>query len=554
MSPVVAPLPAPVAYCSDAIPSNMAANFRNYMTHLSQLSPDHDNSRTPLFEQAGGVTRLLPGNEPWVEKMYLSGSDSEDCEMRCDYSRPHNRHEQLSGHDRHRGRHGDEHGCEVHSRSHGRRNPHFPYESFGTPRVAWGETPREAWSEPQDDPLYDSMNPYALFNLPKANQRGKRKQKNQTCTCQSRNSERSLDNAVSDTLAVSRIAENRRAAVKPIEHYNHNNSNCNPMIGPINRDSHSINRDSRPMEAYDSADRYAGSLSSSPQPSTSVGVIEHTANTRRVSLKTSKSLPIFSSQESMDTDSETGDSSDTDVDIVQCEAMNHSTAVPITGCDVNNGCSNCGVHGQSSTCNHKSAQRIRENTGVIRPKAIKLESGHKFHTCEPRKTSALTLDTSNNSIFRNQVSGAKTCIHSGADSEQFPSSESRVLQMSSGEGATESSQPSIICENRSCAGSAQKSPTSSKSIKDLQNSVIRERFFRHPVQRSCDLPRNSEMESDRSIDLTAGDSDESISQDLNVNDNHSNENRTVSPVISEVHLPSASDDSDIEVVKIETNR
>lgn len=556
ISPVVTPVPSGLTYCDDTLPTDMAANFRNYMTHLSHLSPDHDNNQAPLFEQRNGVTQILPGKELWPDskETFSSGSDSDDCEMACDFPQTRSQPLQVTSQpEQHSNRHGDEQGCEVHSRSHGRRNPHFPYESFGTPRLAWGETPREAWSDHHDDHLYDSMNPYSLFNLPKSSQRGKRKQKRQVCTCQSRNSERNRDTVAREPAPISRIVENRRTSAKPTDLYNHNT--CNQMTRLSGCDHQ--------MDTFDPANRYSGSNTTSPQPSTSSGVIDHTAKSRRM-LNTSKSLPIFSSQESMDTNSETGESSDTDVDIV---SVNHAApTAPCLGCDVNRDCSNCGtreicpLHRHSSSCGH-SAQvtRVHESSGVIRPKAIKLESGQKYHTCDPLASCDARMpsscnDRASSSIYKKQSVGSKTCIRKASDSGAFPSSESRVLQMASAEGVTESSPHNVICENPSCA--TQKSPTNRKSLKDLHNTVIRERMCKHTpaALRSTELQRNTDMEAEQSIDLTIVDSDENSSTPVNGIDGSGETRAAVSPVISEVNFPSASDDSDIEVVKIETSR
>lgn len=568
ISPVV---PASV-YCSDPIPSDMAANFRNYMTHLSQLSPDHDNTHTTLFDRRGGVTRLRPGNEPWLDnmnnavEMCSSESENEDCEMPCQFPRNHGRHGHLNFNrqlEHSRNPRSDEHGCEVHGRSHGhsRRNPNFPYESFGTPRVAWGETPREAWSDVQDDHLYDSLNPYALFNLPKSSQRPKRKQKSHTCTCQSRavdhhsrGAELRDETLFRDTQPVSRIVENHHISAAE-EHGRNRHNHVPENVSPTPERSRGV--------AYDSTERYTGSrhLEQTPEPSTSSGIIGHTSLGQRM-LGHSKSLPIFSSQESMDTNSETGESSDTDIDIV---SVNHGSNPICVGCDSNGACSTgqthtlCSAHGQNSVYNH-SAQtqnaRAHERSGVIRPKAIKLESGQKYPTFDSVASSAVNGDREQINTDRhscNSVSRktAKTCIRKTNEPELFPSSESRVLTMTSAEGTLESSEPNVIRENHTCVNGTQNS-SSNKSLKDLHNTVIRERFFRN-----SDVSRNGEIEGERSIDLTVGDSDDNVntSCDTHQNGNHSNENRrVVSPVIPEVHLPSASDDSDIEVVKIETNR
>lgn len=543
MSSVVPADPGPVNYTSDPVPSDMASNFRNYMSHLSQLSPDHDNTQTTLFECHGGVTRLRPGNEHWVNNVEMCSSESEDedCPMACDYPHSHTRIAHRNGAiSQHTDQHTDSE-CEIH-RSHSRRNPRFPYESIGTPRVAWGETPREAWREHPEDPLYD---PYALFNLPKSNQRVKRKQKSQMCTCQSLSGEQELDRVVDPRYAT---RENHRPAI--CERHRTSNS----VISPAD-------------PGYEAADVYVVSSSTSrmsPQPSTSSDIVGHTSQGRKM-LGTSKSLPIFSSQESMDTNSEAGESSDTDVDIV---SVNRASGRTCMGCASNGLCSGCGNHDlsasrvKSSVCKHHSAQS--QNASVIRPKAIKLESGQKYPTCEPqplispcsareRTTTGMQIG---NSVLKKPSSGTKSCIRKTNEPETFPCSETRVLQMPSAEGVIENTQSNVIRENHSFLNATQKSQTNSKSLKDLHNSVIRERFFKHP--QGCinsEVSCSADIETGSSIDLTAADSDENGSSDPTGSIAPSNERPSaISPVISEVQLPSFSDDSDIEVVKIETNR
>ncbi|WAR01502.1 hypothetical protein MAR_008060 [Mya arenaria] len=134
LSPIAGNIPNAVTYCDDVVPSDMAANFRNYMTHLSQLSPENDNSRTPLLDPQSGVTRLLPGNTAnWAEEsvdMCSSDSESEpDCGLACEFgqSRTHGRQPARS----HRTRHSEDTSYDSvgPSLGHSRRNPHFPYES-----------------------------------------------------------------------------------------------------------------------------------------------------------------------------------------------------------------------------------------------------------------------------------------------------------------------------------------------------------------------------------------------------------------------------------------
>ncbi|XP_053388155.1 LIM domain-containing protein A-like isoform X2 [Mercenaria mercenaria] len=579
-----ADVPNSVTYCDDAVLSEMAANFRNYMTHLSQLSPDQDNTRTALFDTRAGVTRLQPGNENWQDSMVemcSSGSDSEDCSLSCDLPIIRKTH-RSSGHlDRNRPDMRLDNGrvCDIHDRAHLRRNPHFPYESLGTPRLAWGETPREAWSDHSDDPMFDSLNPYALFNLPKSNQRGKRKQKSHTCSCRNHSSGASRDMVSPNSAHVSRIVENRNR--------NHIPSPQNDTFSPRRQtsphtrekshdhrfeiDNYSGNRDrsQSPDSVLDRSHEvptgdpcldsrgYISNHTTSPQPSTSSGIIGHNQYGNRI-LGHSKSLPIFSSQESMDTNSETGESSDTDIDVM---SVNNASG----GLASNPGSRSLVLPRYSpheeGLCSHNDRSprtHSHDNLGIVRPKAIKLESGQKFHTCDNSHCEHYPEQGVIESNLKGKALQTRRSGRKGDSFEQTflqptnnfpPSSETRILQMTQSQqiinnSSGDSRQSSVIRDNTTRnSNSAQIHPERRKSLKDMHNSVIRERIW-------SDRPHDpTEMISDneRSIDLTGIDTDENTRSE-------NSGRRSDSPVLPEVHLPSASDDSDIEVVKIETNR
>lgn len=571
-----------VTYCDDVVPSEMAANFRNYMTHLSQLSPDHDTRGTALFDSHGSVTRLRPGIDGWTDSMvdmFSSGSDSEDCSLNCDL--PVIRNSGNLGGDRSGRMVENTRVCDIHERSHLRRNPHFPYESLGTPRVAWGETPREAWSETPrdawsdhaDDSMYDSLNPYALFNLPKTNQRGKRKQKSNSCLCRNRSGGLTRNLVSPDNTRVSQHNNSSHIPLPQIEAFSshsrssplaHETSNHDQRLD-IAAFSHNTDRSrspdvglnrSRANSAQDNCIESQGyiSQSQSPKSSSSSNSVAHTQYGNRI-LGHSKSLPIFSSQESMDTNSENGESSDTDVDVM---SVNHAS----TGLAQNPG-SRALILPQylheDRPCAHSSIQSPRvhthDNLGIVRPKAIKLESGQKSHTCD---TSCCEHHPEQRRLDSGLKGKSVTTRRSVRPPENFeqtptppadffpPSSETRVLQVTPDQqiinnNSIDNCQPSVIRDNTT-RNSAQFIPERRKSLKDMHNSVIRGRLW-------PDRPSNSSnvLDSERSIDLTGGDTAETIGSE-------SNRHRADSPVLPEVLFPSASDDSDIEVVKIETNR
>lgn len=575
ISPIPPPdVPSRVSYCDDAVQSEIASNFRSYMTHLSQLSPDHDVRHTSLFDSHSGGTHLQQRNENWNDNMVemcSSESDSEDCSLNYDLVRKTHRRPRHLDRSRSDLPLDNTHVCDIHDRGHSRRNPHFPYESLGTPRLAWGETPREAWSDNSDDPMYDSLNPYALFNLPKSNQRGKRKQNSHTCSCRdSRNKNRNMEIA-----NVSRIIGNCNRSHIPSSQGDtfsahdqcsprlHEKSNHDPRLDgggyPGNREQ-SQSLDTQLEHGFKEPagggcvdlQGYINNHRDSPQPSTSAGVIGHTQYSDRI-LGHSKSLPIFSSQESMDTNSETGESSDTDIDVM---SVNHAAT----------GLSNPGSRSmvmsryspvEDSPCNHSDQSVMNhhhENLGILRPKAIKLESGQKFHTCD----SSGCEHCPEKSAMESKGKALQT-RRSARNADNFvptfqqpptnfpPSSEIRVLQMTPSpqimnNNSVESRQSSVIKDNTTRnSNSAQINPERRKSLKDIHNSVIWGRLWANQ-RSSSNIPDN-----ERSIDLTGADQEASVDQNIS-------RHRSDSPVLPEVVLPSASDDSDIEVVKIETNR
>lgn len=579
-----------VAYCDDVVPSEMAANFRNYMTHLSQLSPDHDTRGTALFDTHGTVTRLRPGNDGWTDSMvdmFSSGSDSEECSLNCDL--PVIRNSGHLGGDRSDRMVENTRACDIHERSHLRRNPHFPYESLGTPRVAWGETPREAWSETPrdtwsetprdswsdhaDDSMYDSLNPYALFNLPKSNQRGKRKQKSNSCLCRSRTSGISRGLVSPDNALVSQHHNSSHIPLPQNETFSSHNRSSPLAHETSKHDQHldittfSHNTDhsrspdlglnlSREHATQDDCIESRGYIgqSQSPKSSTSTGSVAHTQYGNRI-LGHSKSLPIFSSQESMDTNSETGESSDTDVDVM---SVNHAPAGLAQTPGSHSLILPQYLHEERPCAHSSQSQRahMHDNLGIVRPKAIKLESGQKSHMCDTSCCEHHPEQRRLDSGLKGNGVMTRRSVHPPDNFEQtltppadffLPSSETRVLEMTPNQqiinnnSSIDNRQPSVICDIRT-RNSAQLIPERRKSLKDMHNSVIRERLW-------PDRPPNSSnlLDSERRIDLTGVDAEDAISSESNVH-------RADSPVLPEVLFPSASDDSDIEVVKIETNR
>ena len=124
----------------------MTDNFRSYMDHLSHLTHDTDH--------VAGLSR--ESQQRWGDNIVdMCSDDSEDEDCSIDHYSDRETRNGLS-------------------RDHTQRNPNFPYESLATPRVAWGERPREAWNDEIRDPhrMFDQTNPYALFNLPHPGLRG----------------------------------------------------------------------------------------------------------------------------------------------------------------------------------------------------------------------------------------------------------------------------------------------------------------------------------------------------------------------------------------------
>ncbi|WAR29546.1 LOW QUALITY PROTEIN: hypothetical protein MAR_003114, partial [Mya arenaria] len=482
LSPIAGNIPNAVTYCDDVVPSDMAANFRTYMTHLSQLSPENDNSRTPLLDPQSGVTRLLPGNTAnWAEEsvdMCSSDSESEpDCGLACEFgqSRTHGRQTARS----HRTRHSEDTSYDSvgPSLGHSRRNPHFPYESFGTPRVAWSDTPREAWHDRSEDPMYDSLNPYALFNLPKSSQRGKRKQKMHSCTCRLRGSDRRSN----DSELIGRANSARNTGACGIQQQEN-------VGGFYGRESPVI-QNSGHTEGFLANDRYAQAGNTSPQPSTSGLVGNRLSHSRNNGH--SNSLPIFSTHESMDINSDSGESTDTDVNIMSIDHQHKDRSA--MNYEFNTSCSNCGrsdckkhghhVDNQSSyICNScRENSLTHEHVGVIRPKAIKLESGQKYHKCEPTHSESrqsrsrpLGAENRHSCTYHAENRRESVCSH---QNDTFPTSENRVLELPMPNDSLNHAHPQASVNSDNHSNSLRESdvlPSKSKSLKEIQNSVIKE--------------------------------------------------------------------------------
>ena len=500
-----------------------------------------------LFDTSSGVPRLRP-HRRWSDNvidMYSSDSDDNGEAHTCDQGSDGNSRKRECGFQAENGHVNSQ--PVSHSRL--RRNPHFPYESLFSPRVAWGERPREAWSEHQDQSMYDSLNPYALFNLPRSDAVKKdgslSKRRSTDISGRERHSREDLNSDYASNfhsihscgdLGMDRMNER---GISPstdgrlgIEHGSH------PSLSELNR--------------------------LSPQPSTSSGVGGGEGDRMRV-LSHSKLYHPFSSQESMDTNSDIEDSSDTDVDIVSVNFNSvtpDSRAGPYVVRDnrtltcVNDNSVQCDV---KKSAKNKTHTCIQGNLGVVRPKAIKLESGQKFLKSNTNSggnveiTNASYNGSSENlagNIATRNISDESTIPSTNND---LPSSESRILhmvpnpQVIKANAKLQNPTSKVICNNPSRHGKMPHASCIRKSLKDMHNSVIKG-CSPSDMMGAAALPKAAAADTGRSIDLTMGDTD-----DLNIETEVSGE-RVDSPIIAEVQLPSASDDSDIEVVRIETNR
>ena len=516
-------------YSNETLPSNMSENFRSYMDHLAHLTSEADHLRR-LGPEVEDQTRW--GDN--VVEMCSDESDSEECPV-DHYS----------------------------NRDHLQRNPNFPYESLASPRVAWGERPREAWNDDVSEQhmMFDSTNPYALFNLPHPGLRGslhhhKRKQ----------NVKPELSHMHRDDKSGRQDVIRRKNATHPSRtHETHRKSSTHLNLGD-NQSGHEIECPQTSQPRFD-CESHSGLVCenfrrrqpqfgtgeirtrinprcSSPYlesqgmlPSDTVVLDENSMRdtfhiTRQGSFRgspqpsTSGGLchPRFRTQESMDTNSDSEECSD--IDVMTVPHLHHTH-------DVNG--NPCSGH------THRDKFSSKSNT-IVRPKAVKGESSEvdgRFDRGVSEDNfsgSCCKTNSENGRSSMSAVSQDSRCASPNlgiplpglsSSSNDYRSSEARVLHMDTHQHSVVQPQPCHL-----------KNLSSKKSHKDKHNSVIK-----------CKGAHKSFASVDRSIDLTSNESESASSRfqdDENV--------RPSSPVIQDVHLASASDDSDIEVVKIETSR
>ena len=603
----------------------MTDNFRSYMDHLSHLTHDSDHVASLSHENR---SRWADG----VVDMCSDDSEDEDCSI-DHYS--------------------DQETRRSSSRDHAQRNPNFPYESLATPRVAWGERPREAWNDDIRDPhrMFDQTNPYALFNLPHPGLRGTggfhnhRRRPNvktepqpgrQETGHRHREPTHSCRDASHSHREPSHRDVNRHDVIRKRNgshsqngghcHHVHDNSRlCQPNLrnaasqsgcellqtsqprfeleetgsSPTNDDLR-LNRlpQSTTQEVQDRFIPSTEDLSAPPNgaagfannlergreiqdrfiPSTEElsaplnGALVFANNLERgrlLELQNSSRqafprqlplsrgvfqppestmfcsrpapLPTCSSQESMDT-SDSGGEDCSDVDIVTVGGAQ----CPVSGAQCPMNGAQCPETGNPHICvGHESrdGRLSRDRSSqIVRPKAVKLENGARqrldraisesddevircpHSNMEGVSSSALNLDSHNRCISPNL--GIPLPGLSPSDND-FHSSESRIRHMDTNQNCI--AQPPIS----RFATNANK-----KSQKDKHNSVIR----KVSQQTSPNTVASS-------IDLTTG---ESEGGPLGF---HGDERGgAMSPVVQDVNLASGSDDSDIEVVKIESSR
>ena len=476
----------------------MTENFRSYMDHLSHLTTDADPTRR-LGAEVEEQTRW--GDN--VVEMCSDVSDSEDCPV-DHYS----------------------------DRDHLQRNPNFPYESLASPRVAWGERPREAWNDDVSEPhhMFDSTNPYALFNLPHPGLRGNihhHRRKPIGLSHVNRDDKTARQEVIrrKNGTHSGRIGEPTRAGAS---HFNlgENQSvlDCRQTSQPnFDCDSHSsvvcenFRRRRQPQFGAPEVQPKINNRCSLPLPESEVVlpkervVIDEssvrdtyhiTRDSQQASTSAALIAPRFSSQESMDTTSDSEESSD--IDIITVPHLHHS---------------------HDSNANPCSAHREKNNT-IVRPKAIKGELNGQFDRTSSEKTLSgqccKTSPQTSSSVSpdHHRVSPNLGIPLPGLSASDYRSSEARVLHMDTHQHCVVQPQPCHI-----------KNMSNKKSHKDKHNSVIK---CKGTPTRSIDLT-DSEVDSGRFTEQDAA-------------------ARASSPIIQDVHLGSASDDSDIEVVKIETSR
>ena len=556
----------PTLYPDDPLRSNMTENFRSYMDHLSHLTPDTADHITGLSRD---------GEARWGDSIVDMCSDESD-EEECPLDHYADRETRNSA-------------------SQMQRNPNFPYESLATPRVAWGERPREAWNDELRDPhrMFDQTNPYALFNLPRPGLRGaggfhhhrrsqpgrqepahRHRETTHSCRepghrdinrqdvirrkhgghcqngshchlrhdnsrlCQSHfglaenqtgceqlqtsqphleceeNRSSPTDESLRPRLSQSASQEVNDRFIPPTQ------------LGIVPNDpavlSNNLDRDSllelrnRSLQAY--RGRNGPELRRFFQPTESSNMLEPNP------------LPTFSSQESMDTSDSSEDYSDVDI-----------LTVPHV---------HCAEEGNGHTCtghDHSQANLVRDRKSrIVRPKAVKLENGARQRLdraisesddeiIQPCPHSSVDSAIPNSSNVTSQET-RNTCISpnlgiplpglSPSDND-YHSSESRIRHMDTNQNCI--AQPPI------CHFMAN---SNKKGQKDKHNSVIR---------KASHQPRPSTATS--SIDLTTSESEGGAS-----GYHGDDRERASSPVVQDVNLASGSDDSDIEVVKIESSR
>ena len=504
----------------------MTDNFRSYMDHLSHLTPEAD----PISSlESQGQTRW--GDN--VVDMCSDESDGEDCPVNH-YS--------------------DSNSTGQGQATHLRRNPNFPYQSLASPRVAWGERPREAWNDELPEPhrMFDSANPYALFNLPHPGLRGNLHHHSRR------------PHVKTEPLHMHRDNTNRQHVIRRNSRDNLPIPACRPHFS--HRDNHAGHENTSPSHV--DCEENQSSLShgnhrtrqprfgnpeinpscSIPQ-SDSLGILptSTTVNSDRdpchitsdLLLESAQSsgggvfqarsvLPRLSSQESMDTTSDSEECSDVDVMTVPHLHYAHD--------EIGEACSGH-ISGNGNLGSRKSR--------IIRPKAVKLETGKSSQRFEgPTSDGNVSRSCSNANVDGaiNRNSSSAVTQDSGSlspslgiplpglssNSNDYRSSEARVLHLGTHQHCVAQPQPCHLKVNSS----------SKKGHKDKHNSVIKCKA----VHRAC-------QGTNGSIDLTDNDPDPTPAS------YHGDESRrSPSPVVQDVLLASADDDSDIEVVKIESSR
>ena len=568
------------------IQSDMVENFRNYMTHLSQLSPGQDNSRTPLFEmRSDNKVRLLPGNENiWTapdEPIDMSSDSESDSDYRLPSTHQpfHNRAVLNEG-----SRHGvipGDHMCNSQ-----RSLPHrdLSYQSQGHSHSAhegYSDYRRRSWcdahcgdrQDPIDDNLYDSRNPYALFNLPKSVQRHKRRQRSRPCTCRLQSAEERRRNAASELSSsnagrlrdVSPTRGQTAGSVRNSRHFyqlvsldSSSESEAQPALSEIDRSQINSSSNDRPCmqrnspQFLDSAypcenrNRQQAFIRPNSERSDNRVMDSEMEDVQLSENRVSSNIPsdydslpqnrvsnYFHSRKENEDANFHGNASRSS------KSMETDNSTKI---DNRATCSCCLRNRANST----------DSSVVVRPKAIKLESGKKFHTRSANADYCDFQNSSGNLICPRKKEGCTHDISGGLDNcDHAHGCPTKVIRENRSHCSNRSIDPpaaALISPTQLQNRNAGTATVQAKSLKDIQNSVIKERKCGNSMQ------METENESTRNrVDLTnpievvsngsAGQSEDGGRSD-----------RATSPIVSEVQFHSSSEDSDVEVIRIETNR